>query len=89
MAVTIRSKRIEERLRRLCNLRGEGPSATIGRLVDKELSELSTETEEQRITRRRKVMDEWITSLPPLTDEDRREMDRIMGDMYDENGLPK
>jgi hypothetical protein len=34
-------------------------------------------------------MDEWIESLPPITDQDRHEMDRIMEDMHDENGLPK
>ena len=89
MAITIRNKRLEERVRRLCELNGQGPSATIGRLVDKELKELSTETEQDRVDRRRKAMDAWIASLPPLTDEDRREMDRVMEEMYDENGLPK
>jgi hypothetical protein len=70
-------------------MRGQGPSAIIGHLVDRELGELSPETAEERVAERRKAMDEWIASLPPLTDEDRREMDRMMEEMYDENGLPK
>ena len=89
MAVTIRNKRVEARLRKLCELRGEGPSATIGHLVEKELQELSPETEEERVARRRKAMDAWIASLPALTEEEFREMDRVMEDMYDEHGLPK
>jgi hypothetical protein len=89
MAITIRNKRLEERIRRLGEIHGEGPSATIGRLVDREVERLSAGSEEERIARRRKSMDEWIASLPLITDEERHEMDRLMDDMYDENGLPK
>jgi len=89
MPITIRNKRIEERLRKLCELRGEGPSATIGHLVEKELKELIPETDEARFARRRKAQDGWIASLPPVSEEDRRTIDRFMAEMYDEHGLPR
>jgi hypothetical protein len=91
MAITIRNKTIEEGVRRLGRLRNEGPSAVIGRLVERELRTMGAEGEsrEEGIARRRKAMAEWIAALPPLTDEDRKAIDRAMEEMYDENGLPR
>jgi hypothetical protein len=91
VAITIRNKKIEDGIRRLGRLRNEGPSAVVGRLVERELGELgqADESEADRIGRRRKAIAEWIASLPPMNDEDRREVDRAMEEMYDENGLPR
>jgi hypothetical protein len=91
MAITIRNKRIEAGIRRLGRLRSEGPSAVVGRLVQKELATLGhdDESENERVARRRRAMKEWLASLPPISEGDRREIDRTMQDMYDENGLPR
>ena len=89
MAITIRNRRTEQRIRHLCEIFGEGPSATISRLVDKEIRERDPETEDERIARRRATMRSWLASLPPISAEDSREMDRIMEEMYDEKGLPR
>ncbi len=89
MAITIRNRRIEERVRKLGEIRGEGPSAVIGRLVEKEIEAVSNESEHERVARRRGAMDEWIASLPSITDEDRRAIDTATEEMYDEDGLPR
>lgn len=89
MAITIRNRRIEERIRKLGEIRGEGPSAVIGRLVEKEIEAVSNESKDERVTRRRRAMDEWIASLPSITDEDRRAIDTAMEEMHDEDGLPR
>ncbi len=91
MAITIRNIRIEAGVRRLGRLRGEGPSAVVGRLVERELAalDIDNETEDERIARKRQAMTEWLASLPPISEEDRREIDRAMEEMYDESGLPQ
>jgi hypothetical protein len=91
LAITIRNKKIEAGIRKLGCLRSEGPSAVIGRLVDRELAALGhhDESEDDRLARRRTAMQEWIASLPPVSEEASREIDRMMEDMYDEDGLPR
>jgi hypothetical protein len=41
------------------------------------------------VEEKRRAINEWLGTLPPVTDEDRAEIQRIMDDMYDEDGLPK
>lgn len=91
MAITIRNRGIEAGIRKLGRLRGQGPSAVVGHLVERELAALGhdNESDEERVARRRKAMKEWIASLPSISEEDRREIDSAMEDMYDENGLPR
>lgn len=91
MAITIRNKRVEDGIRRLGRLRGEGPSAVVARLVDKELGGLGVggPSGEDRAIRRRKALEEWLAGLPPVSEKDRREIDHVMDEMYDDNGLPR
>jgi hypothetical protein len=87
MAITIRNKKLEAAIQQIGRESGEGPSAVVGRLVDEEQKRREEERKRERIERGIRVR-EWLASLPPLTDEDRAEIDRIMKDMYDEDGLP-
>jgi hypothetical protein len=91
MAITIRNKQIEAGIRELGRRRNEGPSAVIARLVKAELttSGCCGESEHDRVERRRRAMAKWLASLPPITDEGRREIDRMMEEMYDDDGLPR
>jgi hypothetical protein len=73
MAITLRNKKVEERIRAIGRRTGEGPSAVIARLV------------EARYQRMRAFLD----SLPEPTEEERRGVQEAMDDMYDEDGLPK
>jgi len=88
MAITIRNKLVEEHLRQLGRENGEGPSATIARLVADELRRL-TEVERLELTRRRHAMAELMRLVPEFTEEDKAEMDRAMEDMYDQAGVPR
>ena len=88
MAITIRNQRVEADLRELGAAMGEGPSATIARLVADEKQRL-TEVQRLELTRRRHAMRELIAMLPKLTDAEKAEMDREMEEMYDEDGLPR
>jgi hypothetical protein len=89
VAITIRNKQTEAGIRALGRLRGEGPSAVISRLVEQELRATSAELHTGDAARRRKALEDWLATLPPVTEEDRREIDRAMQEMYDETGLPK
>jgi hypothetical protein len=88
MAITIRNKTVESDIREIGSETGEGPSALIARLVRDEKQRLG-EAERLERARRRLAMRELIAALPPLSDEDKADMDRIMEEMYDENGLPR
>ena len=88
MAITIRNKALEGEIRELGAGSGEGPSAVIKRLVRRE-QEFRAAAEAAAAEEKRRSVSEWLDSLPPITDEDRAEIQRIMYDMYDENGLPK
>ena len=89
MAITIRNKQTEEGIRRLGHLHGEGPSAVVSRLVEKELRELASGPGAEKMARRKTAVREWLASLPPVTDDDRRKVDQAAADLYDENGLPR
>lgn len=88
MALTIRNKKVEAAIQELGRETGDGPSAVVARLVDEEQKRRAVERMRKQAERERRVR-EWLASLPPVTDEDRAEINRIMEDMYDEDGLPK
>ena len=88
MAITLRNKKVEERIRAIGRRTGEGPSAVIARLVEAEEpapGRVSEEEAEKRYQRMRAFLD----SLPEPTEEERRGVQEAMDDMYDEDGLPK
>lgn len=88
MALTIRNKKVEAAIQELGRETGDGPSAVVARLVDEEQKRRAVERMRKQAERETRVR-EWLASLPPVTDEDRAEINRIMEDMYDEDGLPK
>jgi hypothetical protein len=88
VAITIRNKALESQIREWGSESGEGPSGVIQHLVHKE-QERRAALEAAAIQEKRRAVKEWLDSLPPVTDEDRAEIQRIMDDMYDEDGLPK
>jgi hypothetical protein len=88
VAITIRNKALESQIREWGSESGEGPSGVIQHLVHKE-QERRAALEAAAIQEKRRAVKEWLDSLPPVTDEDRAEIRRIMDDMYDEDGLPK
>lgn len=88
MAITLRNKALEAKIKEIGRRTGLGPSAVIARAIDRETAEL----EERRISlvaKRTAAEKELRAMLPDLTDADRAAIDQAMEDLYDEHGLPK
>lgn len=88
MAITLRNKALEAKIKEIGRRTGLGPSAVIARAIDRETAEL----EERRISlvaKRTAAEKELRAMLPDLTDADRAAIDQAMDDLYDEHGLPK
>ncbi len=65
MAITIRNKQTEELIRRIGRRTGEGPSAVIRRLAEKEVAQEPHETSQAEVTRRLAVFKELRRKYPP------------------------
>lgn len=88
MAITLRNKAVEEKIRAIGRRTGERPTAVIARLVAAEQPEtgrVSPEEAEARAAAWR----EYVATLPKWTEEQLAEAKAFEDDMYDENGLPK
>jgi hypothetical protein len=88
MAITIRNKGLEVKVRTIGKETGEGPSALISRLVDDEERRLS-EVEKLELARRRHAMRELLAALPTLTETQKAAIDQFQDQMFDDSGLPK
>ena len=88
MAITLRNKVVEERIRAIGRRTGEGPSAVIARLVDAEEPGAGRSSPEAA-ERRYREMRTFLDALPKPTPEERAAMKAFEADMYDEDGLPK
>lgn len=88
MAITLRNKRIEDKIREIGRRTGEGPSAVIARVVAAEDAR-SGQSGEEAAARRLADMRAFVAALPKPTDEERAAVQQAMDDMYDEDGLPK
>ena len=88
MAITLRNKDIEERIRRIGRRTGEGPSAVIRRLVDAEEPALG-EVSEEEAERREASWRAYMAMMPKPTPEQIAASEAVERDMYDEDGLPK
>jgi hypothetical protein len=88
MAITLRNKKVEETIRRLGQLRGEGPSAVIARLANEEERRVAEENE-RRVQERLARIDAFLATLPVPTEEERKAMWDTIEDLYDDDGLPK
>lgn len=88
MAITLRNKALEAKIKEIGRRTGLGPSAVIARAIDRE----TANTEERGmalVSKRIAAERELRAMLPDLTVADRAAIDQAMEDLYDEHGLPK
>ena len=88
MAITLRNKALEAKIKEIGRRTGLGPSAVIARAIDRETAELE-ERRTSLVAKRTAAEKELRAMLPDLTDADRAAIDQAMEDLYDEHGLPK
>lgn len=80
MALSIKSERADRLARELASLTGESITDTVISSLERRLSE------ERRLRRRRRSIDDLVERFQKLPVSDARSADEIIG--YDENGLP-
>lgn len=88
MAITLRNKAVEEKIRAIGRRTGERPTAVIARLVAAEQPEtgrVSPEEAEARLA----WWKAFVASRPDWTEEELAASKAFEEDMYDENGLPR
>ena len=88
MAITLRNKAVEDKIRAIGRRTGEGPSAVIARLVAKEEPETGRVSPEEA-ARRVAAWEAFRATLPRWTKEELAASKAFEEDMYDEHGLPK
>jgi tetrahydromethanopterin S-methyltransferase subunit G len=90
MAITVRNKALEERIKRIGRQRGMGPTAVIDWAVAIADKTPADTLPPEEVDRRMKALDEITQRIrATITDADRAAMKAIEDDMYDEFGLPK
>lgn len=90
MAITLRNKPLEERIKRIGRQRGLGPSAVIAKAVEALEQAPPDEVSREEQARRLRALDEIQQRIAErITDEERAAMAEFEADMYDEHGLPK
>ena len=94
MAITIRNKTTEELIRKIGRRTGEGPSAVVRRLAEREVAQPAGDTvSPEEVARRMKAFEELRRKYPPpdprpTWEEVEREMDALF-DYLDEDPLPQ
>lgn len=88
MAITLRNKRIEDKIRAIGRRTGEGPSAVIARVVAAEDQRFKEADGEEEVARLAKML-AFLDTIPMPTEEERRAVQQAIEEMYDEDGLPK
>jgi hypothetical protein len=88
MAITIRNKETEALIRTIGRRTGEGPSAVIRRLAEKEALQQPASVTEEEIARRLTFMKDLRRRYPPPQrtiswSDVEEEMDSIFGDGFD------
>jgi len=90
MAITLRNKPLEERIKRIGRRTGLGPSAVIAKAVEALEQAPVPEVPPEEVKRRLKALDEIQRRIAErITDEERAAMAAFEEDMYDEHGLPR
>ncbi len=88
MAITLRNKAVEAKIKAIGRRDGLGPSAVIARAIERDDAIAQSEPapgHQARLAR----MEAFLAELPIPTDDERRAVQEAMDDMYDEDGLPK
>jgi hypothetical protein len=88
MAITLRNKVLEAKIREIGRRTGEGPSATIARIVALEEERLREE-ERSLVAERGKAIKRLRAMLPKLTRAEKVAIRQDIDDIYDEDGLPR
>lgn len=88
MAITLRNRAVEERIRAIGRRTGEGPSAVIARLVAAEEPKPGRVSDAEA-ARRVADWNAFAATLPKWTDEELAASKAFEDDMYDEMGLPR
>jgi hypothetical protein len=90
MAITLRNKPLEDKIRRIGRRTGLGPSAVIARAVEALERAPALEVPPEEARRRLEALDEIQRRIAErITDEERAAMTSFEEDMYDERGLPR
>jgi hypothetical protein len=85
VAITIRNQKTEELIRKIGRRTGEGPSAVVRRLVEREATGQDNKVPEDEVRRRMQRFDELAKKYPQSGpkmswEEIEKEMDSIFGD---------
>jgi hypothetical protein len=78
MPITLRNKVVEDKIRRIGERTGEGPSAVIARAIEQEEARIEAEAA-QKLADLRAIRE----SIPPMTDEERAAVQREVEHMFD------
>lgn len=89
MAITLRNKVLEAKIKEIGRRTGLGPSAVIARAIERESAHLGMGDADRERKERLARMRAFLSDLPPPTEEERRAVRQAMDDMYDEDGLPR
>ena len=89
MAITLRNKALEAKIKEIGRRTGLGPSAVIARAIERESAHLGIGEADRERQERLTRMRAFLRDLPPPTDEERRAVKQALDEMYDENGLPQ
>ena len=89
MAITLRNKRIEEKIRAIGRRTGEGPSAVIARLVESEEQASSSRSDRTEADQRFERACAFLDQFPPSTELEKHAMRAAEDEMYDWGGLPR
>jgi hypothetical protein len=88
MAITLRNKALEAKIREIGRRTGEGTSATIARIVALEEARLDKE-ERSLVAERAKAIKRSRAMLPKLAKAENAAIRQAFDDIYREDGLPR
>lgn len=88
MAITVRNKKLEERIREIGRRTGEGPTEVIARALDIREAQIQAE-QEQRAGERLRRMNAALAEIPVPKEGERRATWQALDDLYGEDGLPQ
>jgi hypothetical protein len=89
MAITLRNKVVEAKIREIGKRTGEGPSAVIARAIDMEEERLRRRAQSLSTRRARAISRLRLEARAMLTDKDRVAIRKAIENLHDDDGLPK
>lgn len=89
VAITLRNKALEAKIKEIGRRTGLGPSAVIARAIENEERITTASPYEEDVAARLARMRKLLEELPEPTDQERHAVQQAMEDMYGEDGLPR